>query len=62
MSKIIRSTDENALEELKAKLERLETTHQEMVARNKYYLKNKTMKGYGDFTDYRAAKMDASIQ
>ena len=62
MSKIIRSTDENALEELKAKLERLETTHKEMVARNKHYLKKGTMKGYGDFTDERAAKMDASIQ
>lgn len=62
MSKIIRSTDENALEELKAKLERMETTHKEMVARNKYYLKNKTMKGYGELTEERAAKLDASIQ
>lgn len=62
MSKPIRSTNENALEELKAKLERLETTHKEMVERNKYYLKNKTMKGYGELTEERAAKLDASIQ
>ena len=62
MSKIIRSTDENAMEELKAKLERLETTHKEMVARNKYYLKNGTMKGYPDMTEERAMKMNEAIQ
>jgi len=62
LSKIIRSTDENAMEELKAKLERLETTHKEMVARNKYYLKNGTMKGYPDMTEERAMKMNEAIQ
>ena len=62
MSKIIRSTDENALEELKEKLAQTESAHKEMVARNKHYFKNGTMKEYGDFTDERAAKMDASIQ
>ena len=62
MSKIIRSTDENALEELKEKLAQMESAHKEMVARNKHYFKNGTMKGYGDFTDERAAKMDLAIQ
>ena len=62
MSKPIRSTDENALEELKEKLAQMESAHKEMVARNKHYFKKGTMKGYGDFTDERAAKMDASIQ
>lgn len=62
MSKIIRSTDENALEELKEKLAQMESVHKEMVARNKHYFKNGTMKGYGDFTDDRAAKMDLAIQ
>ena len=62
MSKIIRSTDENALEELKEKLAQMENAHKEMVARNKHYFKNGTMKGYGDFTDERAAKMDLAIQ
>ena len=62
MSKIIRSTDENALEELKEKLAQMESAHKEMVARNKHYFKNGTMKGYGDFTDDRAAKMDLAIQ
>jgi len=62
LSKIIRSTDENALEELKEKLAQMESAHKEMVARNKHYFKNGTMKGYGDFTDERAAKMDLAIQ
>ena len=62
MSKIIRSTDENALEELKEKLAQMESAHKEMVARNKHYFKNGTMKGYGDFTDERAAKLDLAIQ
>lgn len=62
MSKIIRSTDENALEELKEKLAQMESAHKEMVARNKHYFKNGTMKGYGDFTDERVAKLDLAIQ
>ena len=62
MNKVIRSTDENALEELKERLEQKETAHKEMVARNKYYLKHGTMRGYGDFTDERAIKLDATIQ
>jgi hypothetical protein len=62
LSKIIRSTDENALEELKEKLAQMESAHKEMVARNKHYFKNGTMKGYGDFTDERAAKLDLAIQ
>lgn len=58
---IIKSGDADALEQLQAKLEKAETLQAEMKAANAYYRKHKTMKGYKDYTDERAAECDREI-
>ena len=61
MNKTIKSTDENALEELKARLESQKATHEEMKKQNKYYQKQGTMKGYPDMPDEKAEAIDKRI-
>lgn len=57
----IYSNDALALEKLQAKLSDLEEAHAEMKARNAYFRKNKTMKGYEGIDDEMAAKIDAAV-
>lgn len=58
---IIKSSDSDAIDQLKAKLEVAEKLQAEMKAANAYYRKHKTMKGYKDFTDEKANKFDKII-
>lgn len=58
---IIKSGDANAIEQLQAKLDKAEKLQAEMKAMNAYYRKHKTLKGYGDFTDEKAAELDKAI-
>lgn len=59
---IIKSGDEDALEKLQNKVEKLEALQAEMKAVNAYYRKNKTLKGYKDYTDEKAAELDEAIK
>lgn len=59
---IIKSGDADAIEQLKKKLEKAEALQAEMKAVNAYYRKNKTLKGYKDYTDERAAELDEAIK
>lgn len=59
---IIKSGDEDALEQLQKKLEKLEALQVEMKAVNAYYRKHKTLKGYKDYTDEKAAELDEAIK
>lgn len=59
---IIKSSDADAIEQLQAKLEKAEKLQIEMKAVNAYYRKHKTLKGYKDYTDEKAAQLDAAIQ
>lgn len=61
MSKVIRATDDNALEQLKERLEKLQAHHEEMKKRNQYFRKNGTMVGYSDLDEKEARKIDAII-
>lgn len=61
MSKVIYSTDENALEQLRARLESEKAKYEEMKAENKYFRKNCTMKGYPGMKDEDAARIDEAI-
>lgn len=61
MSKVIYSTDENALEQLKARLEKQKADYEEMKNKNKYFRKNCTMKGYPGIKDEDAARIDEAI-
>lgn len=61
-NKTIYSNDALALEKLQNKLDDLQYKHNEMKARNAYYRKNKTMKGYEGISDETAAKIDKSIE
>lgn len=59
---IIKSSDADAIEQLKAKAEKAEALQAEMKAVNAYYRKHKTLKGYKDYTDEKAAKLDDAIK
>ena len=59
---IIKSGDANALEQLQKKLEKAEKLQAEMKAVNAYYRKNKSLKGYKDYTDEKATKLDEAIK
>lgn len=59
---IIKSGDADALEQLQNKLAKVEALQAEMKAVNAYYRKNKTLKGYKDYTDERAAELDKAIK
>lgn len=61
-SNIIKSGDAEALEQLQKKVEKLEALQVEMKAVNAYYRKNKTLKGYKDYTDEKAEKLDEAIK
>ena len=57
----IKAGDADAIEQLQAKLKKAEELQTEMKAINAYYRKHKTLKGYGDFTDEKAAELDRAI-
>lgn len=59
---VIKSSDADALEQLRAKLAEAEALQAEMKAANAYYRKHKTMKGYKDYSDETAARLDESIK
>lgn len=59
---IIKSGDANAVEKLKAKIEKLEAYQAEMKTANAYYRKHKTMKGYADLTEEQAKEYDKAIE
>lgn len=61
-NEIIKSGDADALEQLQAKLEKAEALQAEMKAVNAYYRKHKTLKGYKDYTDEKAAELDEAIK
>lgn len=55
------SNDQFALVKLNKKLDEEEESHAEMVKRNAYYRKHKTMKGYEGLTDEEAQRIDTRI-
>lgn len=59
---VIKAGDADALEQLQKKLEKLEALQAEMKAVNAYYRKHGTLKGYKDYTDEKAAKLDEAIK
>lgn len=59
---IIKSGDADAVEQLRKKAEKAEALQTEMKAANAYYRKNKTLKGYKDYTDERATELDEAIK
>ena len=61
-STIIKSGDADALEQLQKKVEKAEALQVEMKAVNAYYRKHKTLKGYKDYTDDKAEKLDKAIK
>lgn len=61
MGKVIYSTDDNALEALKERLEKQEADHEEMKKRNEYFRKNGNMVGYPDMPEEKAKKIDERI-
>ena len=61
-NKMIYSNDALALEKLENKLKDLEEAHAEAKARNAYYRKNGTMKGYEGMSDEEAASFDKGIE
>lgn len=56
------SNDQCVLVKLNKKLDAEEANHAEMVKRNAYYRKHKTMKGYEGLTDEEAAQIDERIK
>ena len=62
MNKIIRSTDDNALEQLKERLENQKAAHEEMKKQNAYFRKNCTMVGYPGLSEEKAKSIDSDIQ
>lgn len=58
---IIKAGDADALEQLRAKLEKAEAAQAKMKEMNAYYRKHKTLKGYGSLTDEKAAELDRKI-
>lgn len=61
-STIIKSGDADAIEQLQKKLEKAEKLQIEMKETNAYYRKHKTLKGYKDYTDEIAEKLDKVIK
>lgn len=61
-SDIIKSDDENALEKLQSKVEKLTQNQERYKKMNAYYRKNKTLKGYEGISDDEAVKLDKDIQ
>ena len=59
---IIKAGDADAIEQRKAKLEKLEAKQAKMKEMNAYYRKHKTLKGYGSLTDEKAAELDRQIE
>lgn len=59
---IIKAGDADALEQLRAKLEKAEAAQAKMKEMNAYYRKHKTLKGYGSLTDEKAAELDRKIE
>ena len=57
----ISADDPAAAEKLAARIEFLKGVHEEGKARNAYWRKHHTMKGYKDWTDEKAAKIDESL-
>lgn len=57
----ISGDDPNALDKLAAKLRALEAAQERDKARNAYYRKHKTMKGFPELSDAEAARIDAEI-
>lgn len=60
-NEIIKAGDADAIEQLQAKLEKAEKLQAEMKAANAYYRKHKTLKGYKDYSDEKAAALDKAI-
>lgn len=61
-TQIIKSSDSDAIEQLRVKLEKAEAKQAKMKETNAYYRKHKTLKGYGNLTDEKAAELDAKIK
>ena len=61
-SYIIKSSDENAVQELEAKISDKESNQAEMKEANAHYRKHKTMKGYKNLSDEEAESMDEKIK
>lgn len=61
-SYIIKSSDENAVQELEAKILSKESLQSEMKEANAYYRKHKTMKGYKNLSDEEAISADEEIK
>jgi hypothetical protein len=57
----IKSSDENAIDKLQAKIDELTADLERAKAMNKYYRKNKTMLGFEGLTDEQATKIDNAI-
>lgn len=57
----IQSNDANAIEKLKAKLERLEQAQETMKAANAYYKKNGTLKGFDGMSEETIAEVEANM-
>lgn len=58
---IIKSSDLNALEQLRKKVEKAEALQFEMKATNAYYRKNKTLQGYKDYTEEQIKELQWMI-
>lgn len=61
-SNIIKSSDENAIQELENKIAKKEELQREMKEQNIYFRKYKTMKGYKNLSDEEALSKDAKIK
>ena len=59
---IIKAGEANAIEQLEEKVRKAEELQAEMKAVNAYYRKHKTLKGYKDYTDEKASKLDKAIK
>ncbi|MGN1044026.1 MAG: hypothetical protein ACI4PR_04420 [Acutalibacteraceae bacterium] len=59
---IIKSSDENAVQELENKIAKKEELQREMKEQNLYFRKHKTMKGYKNLSDEKALSIDAKIK
>ena len=60
--KVIKAGDADAVEQLQKKLEKAEALQNAMKAANAYYRKHKTLRGYKDYTDEKAAQLDEAIK
>lgn len=62
VSTAIKSGDENALELLQDKVDKLEALQVYMKGANAHYRKHKTMRGYSELSDKEADKIDEDIK